>query len=86
VEARLERRAAGRKHAADDLLFDYYPFSPAKLSTWHPGFGVGQTELMESTAPLRERLRDDLRAISGAYREWHETWAFMGDADEVKKR
>jgi hypothetical protein len=40
VEARLARRAAGRKHAVDDFLFDYYPFSPAKLSAWHPGYGV----------------------------------------------
>jgi hypothetical protein len=40
VDARLARRAAGRKHAVDDFLFDYYPFSPAKLASWHPGFGV----------------------------------------------
>lgn len=40
VSARLERRAADRKHAIDDFLFDYYPYSPAKLSTWHPGHGV----------------------------------------------
>jgi hypothetical protein len=40
VEARLARRAEGRKHAVDDFLFDYYPFSPAKLSAWHPGYGV----------------------------------------------
>jgi hypothetical protein len=40
VAARLARRAVGRKHAIDDFLFDYYPFSPAKLSAWHPGFGV----------------------------------------------
>lgn len=40
VDARLSRRAEGRKHAIDDFLFDYYPFSPAKLSMWHPGFGV----------------------------------------------
>ena len=40
VDARLARRAAGRKHAVDDFLFDYYPFSPAKLSAWHPGYGV----------------------------------------------
>ncbi len=46
VDARLSRRAEGRKHAIDDFLFDYYPFSPAKLSTWHPGFGV----VLEGTA------------------------------------
>ena len=40
VDARLARRSAGRKHAVDDFLFDYYPFSPAKLASWHPGYGV----------------------------------------------
>ena len=40
VDARLARRAAGRKHAVDDFLFDYYPFSPAKLASWHPGYAV----------------------------------------------
>ena len=24
-----------------DFLFDYYPYSPGRLSTWHPGLGVG---------------------------------------------
>lgn len=40
IEDRLARRAEGRTHAVDDFLFDYYPFSPNKLATWHPGFGV----------------------------------------------
>ncbi len=40
VEPRLERRERGEKHPVDDFLFDYYPYSPHKLLTWHPGFGV----------------------------------------------
>ena len=40
VRPRLERRQAGLKHPVDDFLFDYYPYSIHKLSTWHPGFGV----------------------------------------------
>ena len=40
VDARLARRSVGHKHAVDDFLFDYYPFSPAKLLIWHPGFGI----------------------------------------------
>lgn len=40
VSARLERRAADRRHAIEDFLFDYYPHSPAKLATWHPGHGI----------------------------------------------
>lgn len=40
VRARLDRRAHGDKHAVYDFLFDYYPFSPRKLMSWHPGHGV----------------------------------------------
>lgn len=40
VEPRLERRSAGIKHPVDDFLFDYYPYSPNKLTSWHPGHGV----------------------------------------------
>ncbi len=40
VRDRLERRARAKKHAVYDFLFDYYPYSPNKLMTWHPGFGV----------------------------------------------
>jgi hypothetical protein len=34
---RLTRRARGEKHPVDDFLFDYYPYSPARLRRWHPG-------------------------------------------------
>jgi hypothetical protein len=34
---RLNRRARGEKHPVDDFLFDYYPYSPARLRRWHPG-------------------------------------------------
>ena len=40
IEPRLERRRTGRKHPTDDFLFDYYPYSPNRLATWHPGAGV----------------------------------------------
>lgn len=40
VAPRVERRSVGRKHPIDDFMFDYYPFSPGKLLTWHPGYGV----------------------------------------------
>lgn len=40
VEGRLQRRARGEKNALDDFLFDYYTYSPSKLVTWHPGYGV----------------------------------------------
>ena len=39
IQPRLSRRAQQEKHPVDDFLFEYYPISPAKLRTWHPGFG-----------------------------------------------
>lgn len=38
---RIDRRARGQAHAIEDFLFDYYPHSPTKLATWHPGHGIG---------------------------------------------
>ena len=40
VNPRLARRSLGQAHPVDDFLFEYYPISPNKLLTWHPGFGV----------------------------------------------
>jgi hypothetical protein len=40
VSGRLDRRARGEKNAIEDFLFDYYPYSPGKLATWHPGHGI----------------------------------------------
>ncbi|MGP9680979.1 MULTISPECIES: 3-methyladenine DNA glycosylase [unclassified Brachybacterium] len=38
--AHRERKQAGQKHPVEDFLFTYYPFSPAKLRRWHPGWDV----------------------------------------------
>ncbi|MFC7458283.1 3-methyladenine DNA glycosylase [Brachybacterium sp. GCM10030267] len=35
-----ERRRRGEKHPVEDFLFTYYPFSPARLRRWHPGWEV----------------------------------------------
>ena len=35
--ARRDRRA---KHPVEDFLFEYYSFTPGRLSRWHPGPGV----------------------------------------------
>lgn len=40
IGPRLARRAVGATHPVDDFLFDYYPYSPAKLRAWHPGAGA----------------------------------------------
>lgn len=38
--AHRERKQVGQKHPVEDFLFSYYPFSPAKLRRWHPGWDV----------------------------------------------
>ena len=40
VAPRLARRERGQAHPVDDFLFDYYPYSTSRLTTWHPGLGV----------------------------------------------
>ena len=37
VADRLRRRSLAQKHPVDDFMFEYYPISPKKLQTWHPG-------------------------------------------------
>ena len=37
VEGRLDRRSKGLKNPVEDFMFEYYPISPNKLKTWHPG-------------------------------------------------
>ena len=39
--AHRQRKQRGEKHAVEDFLFTYYPFSPARLRRWHPGWRVG---------------------------------------------
>jgi len=43
VAPRRARRARGEPHPVDDFLFEYYPFTPNRLQTWHPGFGITLT-------------------------------------------
>ena len=38
--AHRERKRNGLKHPVEDFLFTYYPFSPARLRRWHPGWRV----------------------------------------------
>ena len=40
IAPHLERRRRGIAHPVMDFLFDYYPYSPGRLRTWHPGLGV----------------------------------------------
>lgn len=43
VAPRQQRRTRGETHPIDDFLFDYYPYSVARLTAWHPGVGVEVT-------------------------------------------
>lgn len=61
VAPRLERRAKGLKHPVDDFLWEYYPISPGKLRTWHPG---GAIEAYESDMALFPAKHYDFRAGS----------------------
>ncbi|NMO00318.1 3-methyladenine DNA glycosylase [Gordonia sp. TBRC 11910] len=36
----LHARQSGATHPVIDFLFTYYPYRPASLQRWHPGFGV----------------------------------------------
>jgi len=40
IQPRLERMSRGHRHPVEDFLFEYYPYRPAQLRRWHPGFGV----------------------------------------------
>ncbi|WP_058234235.1 hypothetical protein [Devriesea agamarum] len=38
TEGHRMRKARGLKHPVEDFLFHYYPFSPARMRRWHPGW------------------------------------------------
>lgn len=55
VEAHLDRCSRGEKHPVVDFMFTYYPFSPAQLMRWTPGWGVRlDGEAPEELAGLKE--------------------------------
>ena len=55
VAPRQERKARGERHPVDDFLFDYYPYRPARLLQWHPGWGVGLSGSLSSLSPWLAR-------------------------------
>lgn len=49
------RRGTGASHPVEDFLFTYYPFSPARLRRWHPGWQTAYdsaADLDESGEPV----------------------------------
>lgn len=39
IRPRLQRMSRGLRHPVEDFLFEYYPYRPAQLKRWHPGYG-----------------------------------------------
>ena len=53
-----ERTARGEKHAVLDFLFTYYPFSPARLRRWHPGWDVAYDAAADRDENGEPAIRD----------------------------
>ena len=58
IVGRAARRAAGQRHPVDDFLFEYYPYSMAKLRRWHPGLGMGLLRDAQQFLELGHYRRD----------------------------
>jgi hypothetical protein len=66
--AHRERKRRGEKHPVEDFLFTYYPFSPARLRRWHPGWRVGY----EKAADLDVEGRPVIADVDGTgRRSWY---------------
>lgn len=64
---RRARRQQGVKHPVEDFLFTYYPFSPARLRRWHPGW---RTAYDAAADPVPERAPIGDVQVGGA-RSWY---------------
>jgi len=58
IAPHLERRRRGIAHPVMDFLFDYYPYSPGRLRTWHPGLGVHLAGDWQPTSCADHYVRD----------------------------
>ena len=66
--AHRQRRLRGEKHAVEDFLFTYYPFSPARLRRWHPGWEVAY----DASADIDEDGQHLIADVDGAgHRSWY---------------
>ncbi len=79
--AHRERRARGEKHAVEDFLFTYYPFSAARLRRWHPGWEIAY----DAAADVGEDGTSSITDVDGAGRR---SWYLdsPGDAGAVVRR
>jgi hypothetical protein len=75
VDAHLERARNGIKHPIMDFLFTYYPYAPAQLLRWTPGWGV----------KLNGEIPADLAALTEA--ETHDgEWSLRIDRFPERRR
>ena len=65
--AHRERKLRGEKHAVEDFLFTYYPFSPARLRRWHPGWRAGYAAVADLGA-------DGMPVIADVDEAGHRSW------------
>ena len=72
--AHRERKARGEKHAVEDFLFTYYPFSPARLRRWHPGWEVAYDAAADADGHGGSLIAD----VDG---EGHRSWYLDSPAD-----
>ena len=60
----LHDRRRGGHHPVVDFLFTYYPYRPAQLRRWHPGFGTVLADPPDGSHPY-ERARGYTRVPGG---------------------
>lgn len=77
--AHRERRARGEKHAVEDFLFTYYPFSAARLRRWHPGWEVAY----DASADLAAGGVNPIADVDDA---GHRSWYLDSAGDPVLRR
>lgn len=90
--AHRERRARHQKHPVEDFLHTYYPFTPAFLRRWHPGWRVGYASeadrelagVGDVTADGTRRFYHDSPAPSGLIRHADVAGFLSRRADAVR--
>ncbi|WP_394214192.1 3-methyladenine DNA glycosylase [Brachybacterium vulturis] len=81
--AHRERRARGEKHAVEDFLFTYYPFSPARLRRWHPGWEVAY----DPAADVDEEGSSLITDVDGSgHRSWYRDTSGGPSGPEPQRR
>ena len=80
--AHRERKRQGQKHAVEDFLFTYYPFSPARLRRWHPGWRVGYEAAADVDAEGRSLIAD---VDAAGHRSWYVDIAGPEDAPTIRR-